>query len=87
MPKAIYAAVMERDGDCRAYSVLFATDVKCNGRAHVHHRRLRSQGGPDTLENLMLLCDHHHHLAHRVRRAEAEACGVILRSTPSGVLD
>lgn len=84
MPHDVAEAVYERDGDCRAYSMGFATDVRCNGRMHIHHRRLRSQGGPDTLENLMVICDHHHHLAHRVRRAEAEKCGVILRSTPEG---
>lgn len=36
-----------------------------NSRATVtHHRRLRSQGGKDTLRNLIALCDACHKWAH-----------------------
>lgn len=80
MPADVVAQVYARDGDCRAHAMGFALDSPCFGRPHVHHRKLRSQGGEHSVENCMLICDHHHHLAHRVRRAEAEAAGVILRS-------
>lgn len=82
MPEHIAAAVLRRDGDCRAWSLGFATDVRCQGRVHIHHRRLRGQGGPDTEANLMLLCDLHHQYAHNIRRSEAEAAGVICRYIP-----
>jgi len=74
--------VFRRDGDCRAYERGFATQERCNGRAHIHHRRLRSQSGSNHIENLILLCDHHHHLAHRVYRSEAEETGLIVRDEP-----
>jgi len=79
MPEDVVAQVYARDGDCRAWSMGFALDERCRGRPHVHHRRLRSQGGENTVENCVLICEHHHDLAHNVRRAEAEAAGVIVR--------
>jgi len=79
MSEDVVAQVYARDGDCRAHAMGFATDERCKGRPHVHHRVLRSQGGENTVENCVLICEHHHDLAHNVRRAEAEEAGVILR--------
>jgi 5-methylcytosine-specific restriction endonuclease McrA len=42
-----------------------------------HHRRLRSQGGPDTLENLSYLCWRCHGHVHD-NRAESVAAGWII---------
>ena len=81
MPADAVVEVYARDGDCRAHAMGFATDERCKGRLHIHHRVLRSQGGDNRVENLLLICDHHHHLAHRVRRREAEEAGVIIRRT------
>lgn len=78
-PPDVREAVLSRDQDCQAWQRGFATDVRCQGRLHAHHVQLRSQGGPDTVENGLALCMLHHQLAHDVRRAEAEACGVIVR--------
>lgn len=82
-PKGVSAetaeAVIERDRSCRAWDHGFALDVPCFGRGHIHHIVLRSQGGGHEADNLMLLCDRHHALAHDSRRAEAEACVVIRR--------
>lgn len=72
--------VLNRDGSCRAWAMGFATDVRCEGRPHIHHRRLRSQGGPHTADNLLVICELHHRLAHDVRRAEAERCDIIVRA-------
>ena len=36
----------------------------CYGWLHRHHRLMRSQGGTNDLDNLMLLCDDHHRRVH-----------------------
>lgn len=43
---------------------------------HLHHRRLRSQGGSNLPGNLLLLCLEHHSLIHR-NPAWAAAAGLI----------
>jgi hypothetical protein len=47
-----------------------------------HHRLIRRQGGPDTLENLVSLCGPFpagcHGWAHRAGQAEARALGLLL---------
>lgn len=50
---------------------------------HVHHRVLRSQGGLDTPENLILLCGVCHPWAHE-HREDAEKAGYILPSMTGG---
>lgn len=47
---------------------------------HVHHRRLRSQGGGNELDNLMHVCHVVHGHAHDVDRAGAEERGIIVRA-------
>ena len=77
-------AALERDGwSCRAHARGFARDKRCEGWLVVHHRKLKGAGGRSvdhSLDNLLTLCNSHHRLAHDVRRAEAELCGVIVRS-------
>lgn len=52
----------------------------CAHRAdHVHHRKLRSQGGPDTAENCMALCFTHHDYIH-AHPAESYDRGWLLHS-------
>ena len=77
---------MARDRSCRAWSVGFAPDERCHGAPHVHHRILKGMGGTSLpaihdADNLMVLCDWHHHLAHNTRRSEAEAASVIIRKS------
>lgn len=74
-------AVKERDQECQAWPLGFALDVRCSGRGHIHHRVLRSQGGGHDADNLLLICEAHHDLAHNSRRADAEAATVIIRKT------
>lgn len=51
-------AVRNRDGQvCRFCQ-------KTSYRMEVHHITYRSQGGPDHMGNLILLCDTHHAVAH-----------------------
>jgi hypothetical protein len=79
MPDVVYWEVMDRDRGCTAHRAGFALDVACSGRLHVHHIRLRSQGGEDDPTNLTVLCDLHHRWVHDIDRAAAEACGLIVR--------
>lgn len=84
IPPETRESVIRRDRSCVAWRQGFALDERCRGRDHIHHVVLRSQGGAHDESNLILLCEHHHHLAHDVRRAEAERTGVIRRATHSG---
>lgn len=73
--QAIRADVMVRDmGICRA-----AIIPGCRGRgSHVHHRKLRSQGGKDELDNLILLCEWCHEYIHK-NPAESYEVGWLVR--------
>ncbi|WP_106850260.1 HNH endonuclease signature motif containing protein [Blastococcus sp. Marseille-P5729] len=51
-------ALMARDRTCRFPGCIRAT------RLHAHHIHYWSLGGPTDIENLILLCHHHHVLAH-----------------------
>lgn len=74
-------AVLARDHwTCQAHALDFALDLVCRGRLHAHHVKLRSQGGRDSMEDLLTLCALHHDHAHNVDRRGAELSGVIRRS-------
>lgn len=45
-----------------------------------HHRRLRSQGGLDAMNNLLALTPGCHQVAHRGDRAAAERAGLVVPS-------
>jgi hypothetical protein len=66
------AEVRARDGDRCA---------RCGSprNLHVHHRLLRSQGGPDVSENVITLCAMCHRWAHGHPYAAREE-GLLLRS-------
>jgi hypothetical protein len=82
MSKEVAAAVLARDGHrCQAHAYGFDLITVCAGRVHLHHRRLRSQGGLDAVSNLVCVCELHHTRAHSQIRAEAEVAGIIVRSS------
>src|ERR1017187_9782732 len=55
--KALTLVVFKRDGwRCRF--------CKSRNTLHCHHIIYRSQGGEDSLANLMALCYHHHDMVH-----------------------
>jgi hypothetical protein len=58
IPPAIRRALDRRDGGCRFPG--------CTARHHVdaHHLRHWADGGETRLDNLLLLCHHHHRLVH-----------------------
>ena len=91
MPQWVAEAVFARDRWCVAHRMGYAWDLRCAGRPHIHHAVLRSQGGRDHPDDLLLLCEAHHHHAHNVDRAGAEESGIIrfrpppdLREPPQG---
>ena len=77
MDEALRDAVLARDNwTCQLRAVAHG----CRGKLHVHHIRLRSQGGWDTMENLVTLCPDAHDWVHNRDRAQAEALGLIVRA-------
>jgi 5-methylcytosine-specific restriction endonuclease McrA len=62
VPKDIYSQVLARDMECVAQ--LAMPEITCMGRLDPHHVLRRSQGGQDTLDNLVTLCRAHHSAVH-----------------------
>jgi hypothetical protein len=80
MPEAVWQAVFQRDGGrCQAAVRGYHPEVRCKGKLHAHHHVLRSQGGRDIPEHLLMVCSLHHHYIHSVDRAGAEDVGLITR--------
>lgn len=61
VPKDIYQDVLARDMGCRGAGLI---RIPCAGRIDPHHVKRRSQGGEDTLDNLISLCRAHHDWVH-----------------------
>ncbi len=62
IPEQIRTALVIRDGGCR-----FPFCDKPAGWTEGHHIQHWSQGGPTSLDNLILLCSRHHHQVHSER--------------------
>lgn len=78
MDPDLRAAALKRDNwTCRLKGL---APHDCWGELHVHHIRLRSQGGGDELGNLATLCPDAHDWVHNRERAQAEALGLIVRA-------
>ena len=62
VPTEVASIVTERsDGHCE----IMNPDAGCTGyREHLHHRKLRSQGGEHTVENLTGICHRCHYWLH-----------------------
>ena len=58
IPASVYELVARRDAEMCQRPGCRASGTEC------HHKLFRSEGGPDTLENLVLLCQEHHTEAH-----------------------
>jgi len=58
----LYEQVLARDGGCIARGLV--PQVSCMGRIDPHHRLMRSQGGKDSLDNLISVCRAHHDWIH-----------------------
>lgn len=62
VPTDIYRQVLARDGGCVARALV--PDVACRGRIDPHHALMKSQGGKDTLDDLIAVCRAHHEHIH-----------------------
>ena len=78
IPRDVAEIVAERaQGMCE----IMDPQTGCNGRAeHMHHRKLRSQGGEHTVENLVHICSTCHDYVHR-HPAISHTMGWIVRSS------
>lgn len=79
MAKKVYLEVRERDlWRCRACGKADLLEA--------HHIVYRSQGGEDTLDNLILLCKLHHMEAHAGNISREELHALRLRQAPTLML-
>jgi hypothetical protein len=77
VPSEIREQVLQRDRGCRAQRLV--TDIRCWGPIDPHHVLRRSQGGPDTVENLISVCRAHHDWIHQ-HPARSYDLGLLRRS-------
>ena len=63
VPKPIRDQVLARDQGCRALRLV--PEIRCFGPIDPHHVLRRSQGGKDTVENLIAVCRAHHDWIHQ----------------------
>jgi hypothetical protein len=54
--------LFERDGFCCSYMSPTGERCQCRRFLQIHHEKAWAKGGPDTLENLRLLCAEHNRL-------------------------
>lgn len=73
--------VFDRAGwACEARAALGSVcDTAPSGVLEAHHRLMRSQGGPDTEENLVAVCAGHHREIH-ANPARSYDLGLLIRS-------
>lgn len=74
VPKDVYQQVLARDGGCVARTLV--PQVRCAGRIDPHHALMRSQGGKDTLDDLIAVCRAHHDHIH-ANPAQSYALGLL----------
>jgi len=60
VPPALRRALVARDAGCR-----YPGCDRPPGWTDAHHLVPWHTGGPTSLDNTLLLCDHHHHVAHQ----------------------
>lgn len=63
IPDEVKVAVRARAGGC-CEAQPYRPTLACSGRFEFHHRLRRSQGGEDTVENLLYVCSTHHAHIH-----------------------
>ena len=62
IPADLREQVIARDRGCAAEGLV--PSLRCWGRLDPHHIQRRSQGGADSLQNLITLCRAHHDYVH-----------------------
>jgi hypothetical protein len=59
IPPGLKRAIIARDGGCR-----YPGCDRPPGWCQIHHVISWTDGGPTVIWNLVMLCDHHHHVVH-----------------------
>lgn len=79
MPVSVAYKVIERaGGTCEAY---LTRRAKCKRvPQHLHHRKMRSQGGENTPSNLLAVCHECHRWVHD-KPAKAYELGLLVKSS------
>lgn len=75
-PADVLAEIMQRDRGCVAQPAW--REVQCAGRLDPHHALMRSQGGKDRPEDVIMLCRAHHDAVHQ-NPARSYALGLLRR--------
>lgn len=78
VPEEVRAQVFARDRGCVA--VLLIREIRCSGSHDPHHVLRRSQGGTDTIDNLVTLCRAHHRWVHEHPKISVDI-GLLRRSS------
>lgn len=81
IPTDVRSRVFLRDGGCRGRALI--PDLSCWGKLDPHHILRRSQGGQDTLDNLVTLCRAHHDWVHAYPESSRNL-GLLRRPDPKG---
>lgn len=84
IPEQVRRAVRARSGEQCEFA---SGGVRCEEMAvHMHHRRRRSQGGRDTVSNLVDLCSSCHSWTHEHPEAAAALGLLELREPPTSAV-
>jgi hypothetical protein len=75
IPNKVRRQVLERDGFRCTYTTPDGQRCECTRFLQIHHDRAWSKGGPDTLENLRLLCSAHNQLLGELEFGERLSTG------------
>lgn len=72
-------ALIRDEGRCVAFTK-FGLEHECTGwlPPHVHHKRRRSQGGSNELDNLETVCAQAHAMVHSSHAKFAIECGLLI---------
>jgi hypothetical protein len=75
IPNEVRRGVLERDGFRCTYTSADGRRCECRRFLQIHHERAWSKGGPETLQNLRLLCAAHNRLLSELEFGEAPQTG------------
>jgi 5-methylcytosine-specific restriction endonuclease McrA len=75
IPNEVRRKVLERDGFRCTYSSPGGQRCECTRFLQIHHDHAWAKGGPETLENLRLLCSAHNQLLAEMEFGERQPTG------------
>jgi 5-methylcytosine-specific restriction endonuclease McrA len=93
IPNEIRRQLLERDGFCCSYTSPAGERCQCRQFLQIHHEKAWSKGGPDSLENLRLVCAQHNQMlgelefGQRHERVPAQSCRAAVPAKRTRSLD